>query len=412
MSATVILGAGIIGTSTAYYLAKHQPPSSIHLVEISPELFASASGYAGGFLAKNWFSPASAELGALSFEEHRKLAEKDSGAGKWGYARSTSISLSPPTNSKEKVDVWCRDGASRAEAASGDSSKGVAPPWLRREDGDAVEVISDEGTVAQLDPLQLSHHLLQKCLSLGVQLHQPAKAISISTDVRNEVSSICIADTRSSTETDIPCTRVIITSGAWSPKVFQTLFPTSSYKLSITSLAGHSLVVKSPKWTKEHEESHGCHAVFMTTQPGYSPEIFSRTGGQIYLAGLNSATEPLPELATDSRANMSKSAIEKLRGTAREILAREGAADDFEVTREGLCFRPVTENGLPIIGRIPDEHLGVSVRTRPGAEGGVYLAAGHGPWGISMSLGTGKVMAELVQGRELSADISSLGLKD
>ncbi|KAK8132689.1 oxidoreductase [Apiospora kogelbergensis] len=413
MSATVILGAGIIGTSTAYYLAKHQPPSSIHLVEVSPELFASASGYAGGFLARNWFSPASAALGALSFEEHRKLAEKDDGAEKWGYAQSTSITLSPPTNSSaKKVDVWCRDGASRAEAASGDSTKGVAPPWLKREDGDAVEVISDEGTVAQVDPLQLSQHLLKKCLNLGVQLHQPAKAISILTDVRNEVSSVCIADTRSSTETDIPCTRVIITSGAWSPKVFQTLFPTSSFKLPITSLAGHSLVVKSPKWTKEHEESHGCHALFMTSQPGYSPEIFSRRGGQIYLAGLNSATEPLPELAKDSKENLSRPAIQKLRDTAREILAWEGATeDDFEVTREGLCFRPVTEDGLPIIGRIPDEHLGPNVRTRRGAEGGVYLAAGHGPWGISMSLGTGKVLAEMAQGRELSADISSLGLR-
>ncbi|KAK8851604.1 FAD dependent oxidoreductase superfamily [Apiospora arundinis] len=414
MSTTIILGAGIIGTSTAYYLAKHQPPSSVHLVEVSSELFASASGYAGGFLAKDWFSPASASLGALSFEEHRKLAEKDNGVEKWGYAQSTSISLSPPTNSsKEKVDVWCRDGASRAEAAAGDLTKGVAPPWLKREDGDAVEIISNEGTVAQVDPLQLSHHLLKKCLNLGVQLHQPANAISILTDVRNEVSSICIADTRTSTETDIPCTRIIITSGAWSPQVFRTLFPTSSYKVPITSLAGHSLVVKSPKWTKQDEESHGCHAIFMTSQPGYSPEIFSRLGGQIYLAGLNSATEPLPELATDSKGNLSKPAIQKLRDTAREILAREGAADDgFEVTREGLCFRPVTEDGLPIICRIPDEQLGASVRTRPGAEGGVYLAAGHGPWGISMSLGTGKVLAELVQGRELSADISSLGLRD
>ncbi|KAK6860000.1 hypothetical protein PG995_003636 [Apiospora arundinis] len=362
MSTTIILGAGIIGTSTAYYLAKHQPPSSVHLVEVSSELFASASGYAGGFLAKDWFSPASASLGALSFEEHRKLAEKDNGVEKWGYAQSTSISLSPPTDSsKEKVDVWCRDGASRAEAAAGDLTKGVAPPWLKREDGDAVEVISNEGTVAQVDPLQLSHHLLKKCLNLGVQLHQPANAISILTDVRNEVSSICIADTRTSTETDIPCTRIIITS----------------------------------------------------VSQGTPPEIFSRLGGQIYLAGLNSATEPLPELATDSKGNLSKSAIQKLRDTAREILAREGAADDgFEVTREGLCFRPVTEDGLPIIGRIPDEQLGASVRTRPGAEGGVYLAAGHGPWGISMSLGTGKVLAELVQGRELSADISSLGLRD
>jgi glycine/D-amino acid oxidase-like deaminating enzyme len=42
---------------------------------------------------------------------------------------------------------------------------------------------------------------------------------------------------------------------------------------------------------------------------------------------------------------------------------------------------------------------------------GVYVATGHGPWGISLSLGTGLVVAELAQGRPLSADISELGLK-
>ncbi|KAI1772710.1 FAD dependent oxidoreductase [Hypoxylon cercidicola] len=406
MSTTVILGAGIIGTSTAYYLSKHQPASSIHLVEPSPELFASASGFAGGFLAKDWFSAASAELGALSFEEHRKLAEKDNGAQKWGYARSTSISLSPPTKSKKKIDVWCRDGASRAEAASGDPSAGIAPPWLSREEGDAVEVISDEETVAQVDPLQLSQYLLQKCVDAGVQLHHPAKAISIQTDMRDELSSICVADTQSSTETDIPCTTVIITAGAWSPQVFSTLFPASTFRLPLSSLAGHSLVVKSARWTKEHE-AHGCHAVFMTSQPGYSPEIFSRIGGHIYIAGLNSATEPLPGLATDSKGRIKRDAVERLRDTAREVLGEA----DVEVVREGLCFRPVTDSGTPILGRIPDTCLGPSVKTRPGPEGGVYLAAGHGPWGISMSLGTGKVMAEMVQGRELSADVSRLALK-
>lgn len=150
MPSTVILGAGIIGVSTAYYLSKHQPPSSIHLVELSPELFASASGNAGGFLAKDWFSAASASLGALSFEEHRKLAENEDGASNWGYARSTSISLSSAAKDARKVDLWCRDGASRAEAATGAGEVGLAPPWLRRRDGDEVEVISDEGTVAQV----------------------------------------------------------------------------------------------------------------------------------------------------------------------------------------------------------------------------------------------------------------------
>ncbi|KAI1460111.1 FAD dependent oxidoreductase [Annulohypoxylon moriforme] len=406
MATTVILGAGIIGASTAYYLSKHQPGSSIHLVEVSPELFASASGFAGGFLAKNWFSPASAELGALSFEEHRKLAEKEGGRYKWGYAISTSVSLSPPSTDGKKVDVWCRVGASRAEAASGTAmaSAVVAPEWLSGQGG-TVEVISDEGTVAQVDPLQLSQFLLQKCTEAGVRLHHPAKAISIQTDVRNELSSICIADTQSSSETDIPCTNVVIAAGAWSPQVFATLFPTSEFKLPISSLAGHSLVVKSPKWTKEHE-AQGCHAVFMESQPGYCPEIFSRVGGHIYVAGLNSATEPLPALAIDSKDNISKSAIEKLCETAKKVLGE----DDVEVVREALCFRPATERGTPILGRIPDSCLGPATNTRPGPEGGVYLASGHGPWGISMSLGTGKVMAEMIQGRELSADVSGLGL--
>ncbi|KAL7620950.1 hypothetical protein AAE478_008261 [Parahypoxylon ruwenzoriense] len=410
MATTVILGAGIIGVSTAYYLSKHQPASSIHLVEPSPELFASASGFAGGFLAKDWFSPAVAELGALSFEEHRELAEREDGARKWGYTRSTSISLSPAANSKKRVDVWCRDGASRAEAASGESSVGVAPPWLRREKGDAVEVISDEGTAAQMDPLQLSQYLLQKCLDAGVQLHHPAKAISVQTDARGELSSVCVADTQSGSETDVPCTNIVIAAGAWSPHVFAALFPGSKYRLPVSSLAGHSLVVRSPRWTPEEEQGVGCHAVFMTAQPGYSPEIFSRLGGQIYIAGLNSAAEPLPELATEAKDRIGRAAVEKLCETARQVLGPDAGPDDLEVVREALCFRPVTDKGTPILSRVPDEWLGASVGTRPTPEGGVYVATGHGPWGISMSLGTGKVMAEMLQGRELSADVSGLTL--
>lgn len=50
---TVILGAGIIGLSTAYYLSRsgRTKPESIHLVDLNAELFHCASGFAGGFLA-------------------------------------------------------------------------------------------------------------------------------------------------------------------------------------------------------------------------------------------------------------------------------------------------------------------------------------------------------------------------
>lgn len=149
----VILGSGIIGLSTAYYLSKFtsestptqqtaslsphvpygpDPPSasanynhhahgahrhrdrssghhhhhhhrpqqnlnvrdnSIHIIEPSPELFSSASGKAAGFLARDWFGPAVAPLGAFSFDLHRQLAKEEGGREKWGWCESVAYSM-------------------------------------------------------------------------------------------------------------------------------------------------------------------------------------------------------------------------------------------------------------------------------------------------------------------------------
>ncbi len=242
-----------------------------------------------------------------------------------------------------------------------------------------------------------------------MQLHHPAKALSIDKDMRDELSSIRILNTSTSTITVMPCTKIFIAAGAWSPRVFAALFPNSSLKLLISSLAGHSLVVRSPRWSSEHEQGgKGCHAVFTTDAAGYSPEIFSRMGEEIYIAGLNSSSIPLPNLATDSKID--PMSIGNLKKTAKRLLGTKLDAEDLEIVREGLCFRPATKKGVPIIARIPDKKLGAGMKTRGGIEGGIFLAAGHGPWGISNSLGTGKVMAEMMMGKKTSVDISGLGL--
>jgi glycine/D-amino acid oxidase-like deaminating enzyme len=137
----------------------------------------------------------------------------------------------------------------------------------------------------------------------------------------------------------------------------------------------------------------------------------SRLGGGIYVAGLNSASIPLPDLPTD--AQVSPASIDQLISTARAIIGPVKGAAEPEVLMERLCFRPVSSlgTGLPILSRIPDALLGGTIKTGAGPEGGVFLAAGHGPWGISHSLGTGKVMAEMMQGRATSADINELSIK-
>ena len=134
--------------------------------------------------------------------------------------------------------------------------------------------------------------------------------------------------------------------------------------------------------------------------------MFSRVGGEIYIAGLNDAALPLPEVATDRKIDVKS--VDVLKGTAKRLLGKDGGEDDLEVLREGLCFRPVTRKGVPIVGRVKDEGLGLE--TKGGSDGGVWIAAGHGPWGISLSLGTGKCVAEMVEGRKTSADVGGLGL--
>jgi glycine/D-amino acid oxidase-like deaminating enzyme len=227
--------------------------------------------------------------------------------------------------------------------------------------------------------------------------------VSIGKDEKGQLSSIRILNTKTEIELDIPCKRILIAAGAWSPQVFSTLFPKSERKLPLSSLAGYSLVVRSPNWGNEKEAD--CHAIF-TTESGYSAEIFSRANGEIYIAGLNFPNLPLPNLPGEYEMDADK--IRTLQSTARRFLV-EGKVGDLETLRKGLCFRPVTARGTPILGHIPDKDLG-GIKTKAAGEGGVWLAAGHGPWGISMSLGTGKVMAEMMQGEPTSANVSGLNL--
>ena len=50
-----------------------------------------------------------------------------------------------------------------------------------------------------------------------------------------------------------------------------------------------------------------------------------------------------------------------------------------------LCARPLSLDGRPLIGRVP-------------AMEGLWIAAGHGPWGISTGPASGRLVADLIAG--------------
>lgn len=392
MPTIVILGGGIIALSTAYY-ASLSSSEEIHIIESNATFFECASGRAAGFLARDWFSPSVAGLGELSFALHQRLAEEHDGATSWGYSKSTGISISQ-FGSKTRGEDWLLEGTSRAQAAVSSAKRAAdtSPAWLKS--SGQIEIISGPDTTAQVDPLRLCQFLLKQCIAKGVVFHQPAKATRIRSD-NGVLSGVYI--TESGTEKLVPCQKILIACGVWSSVAFNELFPSASISLPITSLSGHSLVLRSSGW--KPEDTSNCHAIFTTSPDGWSPELFSRRGGELYLAGLNSSIIPVPELASETVAQ--EGDIEVMIKTARILLG-----NDVEVIKTGLCHRPVTNTGVPILGKVPSAHIGLGDVDGPD---GIYVASGHGPWGITLSLGTGKVMAEMMTGKRTSIDISTLG---
>ena len=54
-----------------------------------------------------------------------------------------------------------------------------------------------------------------------------------------------------------------------------------------------------------------------------------------------------------------------------------------EVLAEQACYRPVAEDGLPLIGAVP-------------GAAGAYVATGHSVWGMLNGPATGEAVAELI----------------
>ncbi|KAH7120748.1 D-amino-acid dehydrogenase [Dendryphion nanum] len=439
----VILGGGIIGLSIAYYISQSSPNRRIYIIDSAPQLLESASGYAGGFLARDWFDPRAAALGSFSFKLHRELAESFDGQSRWGYAGSHVYSLSlDDAPAGVRGEDWLLAGTSRAEAvgrrayghvnAPGEQvNQDGTPAWIAPQEKASWNVIANAEDCAQVEPRRLCEFLLDEGKKRGVEVLLGTKTTAVIKSRNGGISGVKLESTDGSkTSKTIQCTDIIVASGCWAPRVIDTLFPKNRINLGIDPLAGHSLLFKTPRYPTafrniEHgnsgkyhgKDKHTAYAIYCppTESQPYSPEAYARLNinsePEIWIGGLNSSTMPLPELATMTKDQIDPESISELRNTAIRLCGLVGAdgeptRDDLEILKEGLCFRPISKSGVPIIGRVPSRDLGGVEDSASGAK--VWIAGGHGPWGISMALGTGVVMSDLLSGREPRVDISAL----
>jgi glycine/D-amino acid oxidase-like deaminating enzyme len=162
---------------------------------------------------------------------------------------------------------------------------------------------------------------------------------------------------------------VVIAMGPWSILAAQWLaLP------PVFGLKGHSLIfdtgdrVPAEAAFLEYQEQGG--AVL-------TPELFPRSDGTTYVCGI-SGEDTVP--IDPARVTPDNGAIYRLEAMCRALSPVLAAAP---IVARQACFRPVTCDGLPLIGKVPGTD-------------GAYIATGHSVWGILNAPATGEAMAELI----------------
>jgi glycine/D-amino acid oxidase-like deaminating enzyme len=336
----LICGGGAIGASIAYFLSRRGAKA---VVVERTGVACAASGKSGGFLALDWCDGTPlAPLARRSFALHASLAEEH-GSG-WGYRRLDTYS-----------------GYALAEGSPRRRTGGPVT-WL----ADDVAIDRQLGapdTTAQVHPGAFTAALMRAAEEQGSELRHGCVTGLIGGADAGRVRGAAVDG-----ET-VEADAVVIAMGPWSLLAARWLPLPGVY-----GLKGHSLVFDTGA-------AIPAEALFLeyreTTGAMLSPEIFPRADGTTYVCAVSSES-PLP--LDPAAVAPDPGALERLHAMCRRLSPALAGA---KVLARQACFRPVTEDGLPLIGTVP------------GADG-AYVATGHSVWGILNAPATGEAIADLI----------------
>lgn len=333
----MICGGGVIGACTAYFLRRH----GVEVIVVErAEVAAAASGKAGGFLARDWCAGTPLDaLARRSFALHAQLPGEI--AGDWGYRAMTAYSGFVAADGDPQ-----RDAPSRLD-------------WLANGVVIAQRIGTTE-TTAIVHPQKFTSAVMNAALAQGADFR------------RGRVTGIVRDAMRArGVEVDggvIEADAVVVAMGPWSLLAAQWM--------SLPAVYGQ----RSPSIVYDIGSKVPADALFLdceTDGGAVSIEVFPRADGSTHITALSDIA-PLP--LDPAAVTPDLDAIARLQ-TMSERLSPLFRPE--RIIAQQACFRPVTEDGLPLIGRVPQSE-------------GLYVATGHNVWGILNAPATGEAMAQLI----------------
>lgn len=364
----VIIGGGIIGCTTAYYLTRHPSYSpsttSITVLEASVHGVAQgASGKAGGLVAK-WAFPKN--IVDISFPEHVKLANEHNGKERWGWRFVECGSWEGRGEDLgHHVDAVVGTGRSLGKKAGLETPPEIVSRWDESVHPEDLNWVKEDLTksyrpmsevpdcTAQVHPYLFTTSMMDLAAERGAtQLRGSATTIE---QENGHVTGVRYNDPSDGTSKVIPATHVLLSAGAWSSSIVPSL--------PVSATRAHSVTVR-PKPDVTIEPYVLFTDIALPDGREVTPEIYARPDNEIYACGPGDDS-PLPTNVDDVGVDQVEcqsiwehvaSISPKFRGATWE--------------KRQACFLPQVciNGGGPIIGE-----------ARKIARG-LYVATGHTCW--------------------------------
>ncbi len=352
----IVIGGGIIGVSAAAHVA--ETGRRVLLLE-RDRVAAGASGRNSG-VVQHPFDPVLVSLHLETLALYRRLEARSGGTFRLPDRPAGLLQLTDD-------EVQARDLARSQVAAY----PGLTPTFLTAEEVRRLEPGVAGGIAAcrleigyPVGPARATHAYAALAHDLGVE-------IRTATGARPEIIQGRVVGARLDDGRMLPTETLLVAAGPWTSALVD---PSGTWR-PIRPLWGVVVTVELST-----PPGHVLEEAAIEIEPAGAPT-----------AGRDSAAFSL--ITADGASSLGSTFLGAEPDAAARLpaLVERGARFVPAISNARLgtfrvCARPLSDDGRPLIGRIPSVE-------------GLWVAAGHGPWGISTGPASGRLVADLIAGR-------------
>ncbi|PVU89139.1 hypothetical protein BB559_005233 [Furculomyces boomerangus] len=389
-----ILGGGIVGISTAYFLSKNNQNGGKIILVDQVGIAECASGVAGGFLASHFSEGTDLEnLSREGFKLHENLAKELDGTKNYGYRKVDVYSI--------ECELDFKKNKTSLQANPKPNKNNIE--WLKDEVLVSRSQLGNTKNSAQVTPKLLSQTLWKKCQQNGVEF-TTGKVIDINklkyentpkTDTTHNISiekdnmyKINILDGE-----PIVAAKVVVCLGPWTYysrkwSIFKDL-PEGYF--DINGLRAHNVIFKV-------KDSVPAQCLFTCISgSNYTDEdeieVYPRPDGTVYICGEAFGSGKIITTEPGEKNIGSPESFRKL----EDVFSKISGTSDMELNSCSAGYLPVRRIGVPIISKVSQLP-------------GIFVGSGHGCWGILNGPITGLILSDLVTTNSTSVDIEPFAI--